>query len=234
MGRCQWIVSQGVLSVEALEHQLVEFLMNLFQTIGWFGVVVIMALESANIPIPSEVTMPLSGWMLVQAKGLTAWHAFLLGGLWGAVGCTLGSITSYALGAWGGRPLVERYGQYIMVNEEDLEKADRWFERWGDWTAFISRLLPIIRTFVSFPAGVVRMNFSRFTIYSFIGSFVWCGLLALGGYYFGEHWEELRAIMRPFDIPIAIVILGGFAYYLYHHITKGRKKAAATEVESET
>jgi membrane protein DedA with SNARE-associated domain len=234
MGRCQRIESQGALSVEALEHQLVEFLMNLFQTIGWFGVVVIMALESANIPIPSEVTMPLSGWMLVQAKGLTAWHAFLLGGLWGAVGCTLGSIVSYALGAWGGRPLVERYGQYIMVNEEDLEKADRWFERWGDWTAFISRLLPIIRTFISFPAGVVRMNFSRFTIYSFIGSFVWCGLLALGGFYFGEHWEELRAIMRPFDIPIAIVILGGFTYYLYHHITKGRKKAAAAEAETET
>jgi membrane protein DedA with SNARE-associated domain len=234
MGRCQRIEYEGAQSVEALEHQLVEFLMNLFQTIGWFGVVVIMALESANIPIPSEVTMPLSGWMLVQAKGLTAWHAFLLGGLWGAVGCTIGSIVSYALGAWGGRPLVERYGQYIMVNEEDLEKADRWFERWGDWTAFISRLLPIIRTFISFPAGVVRMNFSRFTIYSFIGSFIWCGLLALGGYYFGEHWEELRAIMRPFDIPIAIIILGGFAYYLYHHITKGRKKAAAAEAESET
>jgi membrane protein DedA with SNARE-associated domain len=206
--------------VEALEHQLVDFLMNLFQSIGWFGVVVIMALESANIPIPSEVTMPLAGWMLVQAKALSAWQALMLGGFWGAVGCTLGSIVSYALGAWGGRPLVKRYGKYILVSEEDLEKADRWFARWGDWASFISRLLPIVRTFISFPAGVVRMNFPRFTIYSFIGSFIWCGLLALGGFYFGEHWEQLRAIMRPFDIPIAIVIVAAFAYYVYHHIRK--------------
>ena len=215
--------------MEALEHQLVEFLTNLFQTIGWFGVVVIMALESANIPIPSEVTMPLSGWMLVQARGLSALQALLLGGLWGAVGCTTGSVISYALGAWGGRPLVERYGKYILVSEEDLEKADRWFARWGDWASFISRLLPIVRTFISFPAGVVRMSFSRFTIYSFIGSFIWCGLLALGGYYFGEHWEELRAIMRPFDIPIAVVIVAAFAYYVYHHIRKNKTEKSTEE-----
>jgi membrane protein DedA with SNARE-associated domain len=219
----------GSKKVEALEHQLVEFLMNLFQTIGWLGVVVIMALESANIPIPSEVTMPLAGWMLVQAKGMSAWQALLLGGFWGAVGCTIGSIISYALGAWGGRPLVERYGKYILVSEEDLEKADRWFARWGDWASFISRLLPIVRTFISFPAGVVRMNFPRFTIYSFIGSFIWCGLLALGGYYFGEHWEELRAMMRPFDIPIAVVIVAALAYYVYHHIRKRKGEELAEE-----
>ena len=212
--------------MEVLEHQLVEFLQTLLQSIGWFGVVVIMALESANIPIPSEVTMPLAGWMLVQARGLAALQALLLGGFWGAVGCTVGSIISYALGAWGGRPLVERYGKYIMVHEEDLEKADRWFARWGDWASFISRLLPIVRTFISFPAGVVRMNFPRFTIYSFVGSFIWCGLLALGGFYFGEHWEELRAIMRPFDIPIAIVIVAGLGYYIYRHVRKGNRKAA--------
>jgi len=217
--------------VEALEHQLVEFLTTLMQSIGWLGVVVIMALESANIPIPSEVTMPLSGWMLVQAKGGTALQAFLLGGLWGAVGCTLGSIVSYALGAWGGRPLVERYGKYILVSREDLEKADQWFARWGDWAAFISRLLPIVRTFISFPAGVVRMNFPRFTVYSFVGSFIWCGLLALGGFYFGEHWEELRAMMRPFDIPIAIVIVAAGVYYVYHHLRKNRKKGQEAEDE---
>jgi membrane protein DedA with SNARE-associated domain len=217
--------------VEAIEQQLVAFLTNLFQTINWFGVVVIMTLESANIPIPSEVTMPLAGWMLVQAKGLSAWSAFLLGGLLGAVGCTLGSVISYGLGAWGGRPLVERYGKYILVHEEDLDKADRWFARWGDWAAFLSRLLPIVRTFISFPAGVVRMRFSSFATLSFIGSFVWCGLLALGGYYFGEHWEELRAIMRPFDIPIAIVIGGGLAYYVYRHVRRGRKKSAAADEE---
>jgi membrane protein DedA with SNARE-associated domain len=218
--------------VEALEHQLVEFLTNLLQTINWFGVVVIMALESANIPIPSEVTMPLSGWMLVQAKGLSAWQAVWLGGLWGGVGCTLGSVASYGLGMWGGRPLVERYGKYILVHEEDLEKADRWFARWGDWAAFISRLLPIVRTFISFPAGVAKTNFPRFTVLSFVGSFIWCGLLAWGGYHFGQNWEELRAIMRPFDIPIAIVIVAAFAYYVYHHIQKGKKRPASSEAKS--
>ena len=102
--------------MEAFEHQLVEFLTNVLQTIGWFGVVVIMALESANIPIPSEVTMPLSGWMLVQARGGTSLQALLLGGLWGAVGCTIGSIISYWMGRLGGRPLVKRYGKYILVS----------------------------------------------------------------------------------------------------------------------
>lgn len=217
--------------MEALEQQLVDFLMNLFQTIGWLGVVVIMALESANIPIPSEVTMPLAGWMLVRGIGevpqVAAWQALWEGGLFGAIGCTLGSVISYALGAWGGRPLVKRYGKYILVSEEDLEKADRWFARWGDWAAFISRVLPIVRTFISFPAGVVRMNFVRFTAFSFVGSFIWCGLLAWGGYLFGQHWEELRAIMRPFDIPIAIFIAAGLAYYVYRHVRKSRNKTAA-------
>jgi membrane protein DedA with SNARE-associated domain len=207
----------------AWEHWIVEFLTNLFQTIGWGGVVGIMALESANIPIPSEVTMPLSGWLLVQAQGGTAVQAALVGGLWGAVGCTLGSLLSYALGAWGGRPLLEKYGKYLMISPHDLDMADRWFDRWGDWAAFISRLLPIVRTFISFPAGVAKTRLLPFTIYSFIGSFIWCGGLAYGGFVFGSRWEELRAIMRPFDIPVAIVLVGGFIYYLYHHIRRGSR-----------
>jgi len=223
--------------LEALEQQLVGFLSNLLTTIGWFGVVVIMALESANIPIPSEVTMPLAGWMLVRGIGEVAlgspWQAMWMGGLFGAIGCTLGSVISYALGAWGGRPLVKRYGKYIFVGEEDLEKADRWFARWGDWAAFLSRLLPIVRTFISFPAGVVRMKFLRFTIFSFIGSFIWCALLAWGGYLLGQNWEELRGYMRPFDIPIAIVIVAALAYYVYRHIRKRRDQAATEAGHSE-
>ncbi len=218
----------------AWEQAIVEFLTRLFQTIDWGGVVFIMTLESANIPIPSEVTMPLAGWLLVQARGGTLLHAALLGGLWGGVGCTLGSLLSYALGYYGGRPLVEKYGKYIMIHPSDLERADRWFNRWGDWTAFLSRLLPIVRTFISFPAGVTRIRLWSFTILTFLGSFIWCAGLAAGGWYFGSRWEELRAIMRPFDIPIAIALLAGFAYYVYRHVTHGLRPRAKPEASETT
>ena len=214
-----------------IEQQIVQFLTSVLQTIGWPGVLVIMTLESANIPIPSEVTMPLAGWMLVQARGGTALDAFLLGGFFGALGCTIGSAISYWLGAWGGRPLIQRYGRWIMVSEEDLEKADKWFARWGDWAAFVSRLLPIVRTFISFPAGVTRIKFWRFLVFTFIGSFIWCALLSLGGYYLGENWEALRRIMRPFDIPIAIALAAGLGYYIYHHVQKGKRRQAAADGE---
>ena len=213
--------------MQAIEHQIVAFLTNLLQAIGWPGVLAIMTLESANIPIPSEVTMPLAGWMLVQARGATAFQALWLGGLVGALGCTIGSVLSYGLGLWGGRPLLNRYGKWIMVSEEDLEKADRWFARWGDWAAFISRLLPIVRTFISFPAGITRMNFPRFVLFTFIGSFIWCALLALGGFYLGANWEALREAMRPFDIPIALAILAGLGWYIYRHVQKSKKQQMA-------
>lgn len=196
-----------------------------FTTMGWPGVVAIMAVESANIPIPSEVTMPLAGWMLVEAQGRSQLYALLAGGFYGALGCTLGSIVSYYIGAWGGRPLLEKYGRYVLISQRDIAWADRWFERWGEPTAFFSRLLPIVRTFISLPAGVARMPFWRFTAYSFVGSFVWCAALAWGGYLFGSRWEELRAMMRPFDIPIAIALVVLFGWFLKHHIERAREPA---------
>jgi membrane protein DedA with SNARE-associated domain len=206
----------------ALEQQLVTFLHQLFVTMNWGGVVLIMILESANIPIPSEVTMPLAGWFLAEAQGKSMVYAILAGGFFGALGCTIGSVISYALGAYGGRPFLNRYGRYLLITHHDLEKADHWFERWGNWAVFISRLLPIVRTFISFPAGVVRISFIPFTVYTFVGSFIWCGALALGGYMFGARWEELRAIMRPFDIPIAVIIGLAAVWYIYHHIKSFR------------
>jgi membrane protein DedA with SNARE-associated domain len=156
----------------------------------------------------------------------------MLGALWGGVGCTIGSLLSYALGAWGGRPLLDRYGKYLMVSQHDLDVADRWFSRWGEWTSFLSRLLPIVRTFISFPLGITRVRLLPFTVYTFVGSAIWCGALAYGGYVFGSRWEELRAIMRPFDIPIAIIIIAGFIYYIVHHVRRGiRKEDQDTPVE---
>jgi membrane protein DedA with SNARE-associated domain len=218
---------------EAWETAIIQYLSTLFQTINWAGVVAIMTVESANIPIPSEVTMPLAGWLLVQAQGGSWLQALLLGGLWGGIGCTIGSVISYALGYYGGRPLVEKYGKYIMINPEDLDRADRWFGRWGNWTTFVSRLLPIVRTFISFPIGVMRLSFWRFTALSFVGSFIWCAALAVGGWYFGSRWVELRAIMRPFDIPIAIIIVAGLAFYVYRHLTHGIVKNAGKKPRTE-
>lgn len=163
--------------------------------------------------------MPLSGWMLIKAQGLSEGH-ILLAGFCGALGCTLGSAASYVLGAWGGRPFLLRYGRYLLISHHDLALADRWFARYGDWAAFLSRLLPIVRTFISFPAGIAKMHFGRFLLYTFAGSFPWCLGLAYGGFLLGEHWEQVRTIMRPFDIPIAIVILILAGLFLYHHIRR--------------
>ncbi|RLC80442.1 MAG: DedA family protein [Chloroflexi bacterium] len=205
--------------MHALEEQIVLFLQNLFQTIGWTGVVVAMAIESACIPLPSEVTMPLAGWMLVQARGLPLWHT-LWAGFYGALGCTIGSLITYWIGAKGGRPLLLKYGRYVLISRHDIEMADRWFERYGEITAFFSRLMPIVRTFISLPAGVARMNFAKFTVLTFVGSLIWCWVLAWVGYIFGEHWRKVREIMRPFDIPIAIILIALVIWYVYRHIKR--------------
>lgn len=218
---------------DQLFHWLTETLASVFDAIGWVGVVIIMALESANIPIPSEVTMPLAGWLLVQAKGNTLWAAILEGGLWGGLGCLLGSLGSYALGAWGGRPFLEKYGRYILVTPQDLEKADKWFGRWGDWASFISRLLPIVRTFISFPAGVVKVRLGSFSLLTFVGSFIWCGALAAVGYVVGERVEEIHGFLRPVEIPVAVALVVGFIWYLWHHVQSARKKMDAYEQEQE-
>ena len=184
---------------------------------GWPGVVVLMALESACIPIPSEVIMPLSGWMLVRDKGLGLAYT-LVAGFYGALGCTIGSLVAYGVGGNGGRTFLWRYGRYLLISHHDLETAERWFARYGDLAIFLSRLMPVVRTFISFPAGVARMHLMKFTIYTFVGSFIWSWGLALGGFFLGEHWESLRAMMRPFDIPIVLAFLVLLGLYVYRHL----------------
>lgn len=213
--------------MHAIEEQIVLFLQNLFSAVGWGGVVTAMAIESACIPLPSEVTMPLAGWMLIQAKGLSVLNVFWAG-LWGGVGCTIGSVITYWIGALGGRPLVERYGRYVLISKHDIHRADEWFRKYGEATAFFSRLLPIVRTFISLPAGVARMNFGKFTLLSFIGSFIWCAILAAAGFVMGQHWRQVREVMRPFDIPIGIILLALVAWYIRRHIQRGRMELEST------
>ena len=178
-----------------------------------------MAVESAAIPLPSELIMPLAGWMLIKEKGLgPEW--VVLAGLFGAIGNTLGSLVAYYAGAWGGRPLVLRYGRYVLISHHDLDLADRFFDRWGAWAIFFARLLPVVRTFVSVPAGVSRMHVGQFTLFTFAGSFPWSLGLALAGYVLGENWERIRTWMRPADIPIAIVLVVLLVWYVVRHVRR--------------
>lgn len=210
--------------MEQIEYQILAFISQVYNSIGWYGVVFLMAIESANIPLPSEIIMPFSGWILIRDKGLGAYYV-VMAGLYGAIGCTVGSVASYWLGSWGGRPLVERYGRYVLLSRKDLDLADRWFARWGDWAVFVARLLPVVRTFISFPAGISRMSFTKFTLLSFLGSFPWCLGLAYGGYVLGEHWEALRQVMRPFDFPIIAAVLVLIGLYVYHRLKEAGQEA---------
>ena len=157
--------------MEQLEAQLLLFIQNIYNVMGWPGVVALMALDTMAITLPSEVVMPLAGWMLVKAKGLDPLY-ILLAGLYGGLGSTIGSALAYSIGAWGGRPLLYRYGKYLLISHHDLEVAERWFARYGELTVFFSRLMPVMRSLVSLPAGVVRMSFIKFLIFTFIGSFI--------------------------------------------------------------
>src|SRR3954453_17734942 len=196
--------------IHQIEEAVWTFAEGLYHTLSWFGVVVMMAIESASIPLPSEVIMPLAGqYLIVRGDN---WVGILEAGFFGALGCTIGSIIAYWIGALGGRPLVERYGKYILINKEHLHTADRWFEKYGEATAFFSRLLPVIRTFISFPAGITRMNFPKFVLYTFLGSFIWSAGLAWAGAVFPPR--EIRNAMRPFDIPIIGIVLVLVAIYV--------------------
>jgi membrane protein DedA with SNARE-associated domain len=209
----------GDLLLSGIENHLLDFITHTYNVLGWPGVIALMAVESAAIPLPSEIIMPLAGWKLIEAKGRGA-EWVLLAGLFGAIGNTIGSWVTYYIGLYGGRPAAEKYGKYVLVSKHDLDIADRFFARWGNWAIFFSRLLPVVRTFISLPAGIARMPIVQFTIYTFVGAFLWSVALAYGGYKLGEHYEDLRNWMRPFDYPIAAIIVVLVAWYIYRHVKR--------------
>jgi membrane protein DedA with SNARE-associated domain len=180
---------------------------------GYLGVIVMMAIESANIPLPSEAIMPTAGLLVQQGK-----MNFHLAALSGAIGCLIGSIPSYFLGLYGGRPVLEKYGRWLLLKQRDLDLADKWVDRYGDLTFFICRMLPVVRTFISFPAGVLKAHFGMFCLFTFVGSLVWCYFLAWVGIKFGENMETFISIWHRFDLLIVALVLAGGGYYLYHHL----------------
>jgi membrane protein DedA with SNARE-associated domain len=198
-------------------HQLIDPILTMIKDAvaqgGYLAVIIMMAIESANIPLPSEAIMPTAG-LLVQ-EGKMNIH---LAALAGAVGCVVGSIPSYFLGMFGGRPFLAKYGRYFLLREKDMETADKWVDKYGDITFFVCRMLPVVRTFISFPAGVLKAHFPMFVLYTFIGSLVWCYFLTWVGIYFGDNMEAFRSIWHKFDLAIVLVCAGGFGWYLYRHL----------------
>jgi len=209
--------------------KIIEFLSGIIvatiSLLGYSGIVLLMAIESACIPLPSEIIMPFSGY-LVSTGQMNLW----LVGLAGAVGCVLGSLVAYWAGSKGGRPLIEKYGRYVLVSRHDLDLADRWFANYGEVIVFVSRLLPAIRTFIAFPAGVARMNLKRFVIYTFAGSLPWCLGLAYVGQKLGEKWNQddtLKTWFHRFDFVIGIVVVLLAAWWIWRHIKHLRKEKQA-------
>jgi len=200
---------------------LSAFIVATISTLGYGGIVLLMAIESACIPLPSEIIMPFSGY-LVYTGELNLWIVSVAG----AVGCVLGSLVAYSAGMYGGRPFIEKYGRYVLISHHDLDLADRWFNRFGEVIVFASRLLPVIRTFIAFPAGVARMNLKKFVIYTFIGSLPWCLGLAYVGQKLGEQWDTnptLKTLFHRFDFVIGIAIVLAAVWWVWRHLRHARR-----------
>ena len=201
-------------------------------TLGYGGIVLLMAIESACIPLPSEIIMPFSGYLVSRGE-MNLWLVSIAG----AIGCVVGSIVAYYIGMYGGRPFIEKYGRYILLSRHDLDLADRWFAKYGEAIVFISRLLPAVRTFIAFPAGVARMNMTRFILYTFAGSLPWCLGLAYVGQKLGEQWdkdETLKTWFHRFDFVIGIVGVLAVSWWIWRHIKHSRPEKAKANNEVST
>ncbi len=197
---------------EQILAALSGFVIWLISSLGYTGILVAMAVESACIPLPSEVIMPFSGYLASQGR-FSLWGVSLTG----ALGCTLGSAIAYGVGAYGGRPFVLKYGRFVLITPHELDRADRWFVRYGAAATFLSRLLPVIRTFISLPAGIARMPVGRFLFYAFLGSRPWCWLLAYVGWLLGEHWSQVGSVLHSLDVLIVAALVVGAGWFLWRH-----------------
>lgn len=218
--------------IERIIAALAGFIIAVISKSGYLGVVLLMTIESACIPLPSEVIMPFAGALTVASVAARYGHEplSLLGvATAGALGCNLGSVIAYEIGCYGGRPLVERYGSYVFLGRHELEMADRFFQRFGSIAVFVGRLLPVIRTFIALPAGIARMPRLRFHIYTFVGSWPWCFALAWIGMKLGEQWDKdprLKQWFHRLDAVIIVVLVAGIIWFVWSH-WKGRVRAAA-------
>lgn len=199
-----------------LLEALGSIIVSVIATLGYPGVAMLMALESACIPLPSEVIMPFAGYLVS-----TGHFNLMLVATVGAIGCNLGSELAYAVGRRGGRPLIRRWGRYVLLDEHDLDLAERFFSRLGGPAVLVARMLPVVRTFIALPAGMAGMPRLRFHLYTFIGSWPWCFGLAYVGYALGERWNSdptLRVWMHRFDVLVIVLIVAAVAWFLWRRL----------------
>lgn len=198
-----------------MQH-LIDGITHLIAALGYPGVLLLMALESACIPIPSEAIMPFAGSLIVTdpARGFNIHMLAFVG----ASGNLLGSIVAYWVGYLGGRPFLEKYGKYVLIRKRDLDKSEQFFQKYGEATALFSRVLPIVRTFISLPAGISRMNFVKFCLFTFVGAVPFCYLLAWAGVKLGQHWASVHAWLQKADVAVTVILLALFGLWLWHHL----------------
>ena len=207
----------------------------MYDAVGYLGVAVAVALETIVAPIPSEVILPMAGWKVSQSAADPTVVEPLTGLPWNipmavafaTVGSLVGALFGYAIGAWGGRPLLERYGRYVGIGADDLDRADAWFDRYGSWAVFFGRMVPLVRTFVSYPAGISRMHLGRFIVFSTLGSLPWNLALIVAGFVVGENYEEIEAALKPYEYLIYAVVLGLVALLVARWWWGKRQRAAA-------
>lgn len=222
--------------LEFIYNTIIPFFLDLYDAVGYVGVAIAIGLETFIPIIPSEVIVPMAGWKVSQSAAdpsvvepLTnapwSWLAVLVVA---TVGAVAGSLAGYAIGAWGGRPLLDRWGRYVHINPDDLDRADDWFRRYGDWAVFFARLVPLLRALINYPAGVARMPLGRFIVFSTLGSLPWNAALLLAGYLLGENYQRLYEAVRPYEYVIYAVVIVGGAYVLYRWL---RGRGEATEAE---
>ena len=188
--------------------------------LGYGGIFLLMFLESCGVPMPSEVIMPFSGFLVF--KGEMNLMAITLVGTLGNVA---GSLLAYWIGAKGGRPLIEKYGKYILISRHDLDLADRLFAKYGQLVVFFGRLLPVIRTYISFPAGIAKMDVKKFVFYTTLGALPWVWIFGWLGVKMGENWENIRATLHNFDVSIALLVVVAVGWYIWRNL-KNKKKYA--------
>jgi membrane protein DedA with SNARE-associated domain len=188
---------------------------SVIDKLGYFGIFILMVLESMVFPLPSELVMPFAGYLASQ--GRFTFQFVMVASVCGSI---VGSFISYVIGAYGGRELILKHGKYILVTHHDLHMTESWFKKRGEITIFLARFVPVVRHLISIPAGIAKMNLWKFFIYTAVGAGLWNGFLAWLGYTFGEHWDLVRKYTEPFSIVIALMIVGAVVWYIWRHIKR--------------